>query len=165
MTNKHVKLSIDTCCDPYILEIVDRYLPIVWPLGMWNSRSIFIALTSRYKALHSSLFNTPVGLSTSWCFEYRYLLSPVRGRWSCRWIPISLPNRSRRIGMIDTFEKKGVRRVSVVQRQQLSIEILTNLLIKTSTLYYRKSAVLKQKARSRCRHILLSSKVFIQTIG
>ena len=35
--------------------------------------------------------------------------------------------------MIDTFEKKGVRGLSVVeQRQQLSIEILTNLSIKIS---------------------------------
>ena len=51
--------------------------------------------------------------------------------------------------MIDTFEKKGVRGLSVVeQRQQLSIEILTNLSIKTSTRYYGKSAVLKQKAIS-----------------
>ena len=51
--------------------------------------------------------------------------------------------------MIDTLEKKVVRGVSVVQQQQQrSIEILTNLSIKTSTMYYRKSAVLKQKARS-----------------
>ena len=70
--------------------------------------------------------------------------------------------------MIDTFEKKGVRGLSVVeQRQQLSIEILTNLSIKTclNTRYYRKSAVVKQKARSRSMYILLSSKVFIQTIA
>ena len=61
--------------------------------------------------------------------------------------------------MIDTLEKKVVRGVSVVQQQQQrSIEILTNLSIKTSTMYYRKSAVLKQKARSRSRYILLSSK-------
>ena len=69
--------------------------------------------------------------------------------------------------MIDTLEKKVVRGVAVQQQQQLSIEILTNLSIKTSinTRYYRKSAVLKQKARSGSRHILLSSKVFIQTIA
>ena len=36
--------------------------------------------------------------------------------------------------MTDPLEKKGVSGVSVVeQRQQLSIEILTNLSIKTST--------------------------------
>ena len=52
--------------------------------------------------------------------------------------------------MSDTLEKKVVRGVSVQQQQQLSIELLTNLSIKTSTRYYRKSAVLKQKAsRSR----------------
>ena len=62
----------------------------------------------------------------------------------------SLPNGSRRIGMIDTLERNRVRGVSVQQQQQLSIELLTNLSIKTSTRYYRKSAVLKQKAsRSR----------------
>ena len=44
--------------------------------------------------------------------------------------------------MIDTLETKVVRHVSVHQ-QQLSIEILTNLSIKTSTRYYRKFAVLK----------------------
>ena len=70
--------------------------------------------------------------------------------------------------MIDTLAKKLVRGVSVVQQQQqLSIEIITSLSIKTSinTRYYRKSAVLKQKARSRSRYILLSSKVFIRTIA
>ena len=69
--------------------------------------------------------------------------------------------------MSDTLEKKVVRGVSVQQQQQLSIESLTNLSIKTSinTRYYRKSAVLKQKARSRSRYMLLSSKVFIQTIA
>ena len=49
--------------------------------------------------------------------------------------------------MIDTVEKNVASGVSVVQQQQqLSIEILTNLSIKTSTntRYYRKSAVLKQ---------------------
>ena len=51
--------------------------------------------------------------------------------------------------MSDTLEKKAVRDVFVLQQQQQSIEILTNLSIKTSTRYYRKSAVLKQKARSR----------------
>ena len=73
----------------------------------------------------------------------------------------SLPNGSRRIGMIDTLERNRVRGVSVQQQQQLSIESLTNLSIKTSinTRYYRKSAVLKQKARSRSRYILLSSKL------
>ena len=35
--------------------------------------------------------------------------------------------------MIDTLEKKVVRGVAVQQQQQLSIEILTNLSIKTST--------------------------------
>ena len=65
--------------------------------------------------------------------------------------------------MIDTLEKTLVRGVSVVQQQQqLSIEILS---IKTSTRYYRKAAVLKQKARSRSGYVLLSSKVFIQTIA
>ena len=143
-----------------------RLIPVVWPIGMWNCRSISVALTSRYRALYTSLLNTPVGLSTSWCIEYRYLFSPVIGRWNCRWIPLSLPNRSRGFGIIDTLEKKGVGGVSVVQqRQQLSIEILTNLLIKTSTRYYRKAAVLKQKARSRSGYVLLSSKVFIQTIA
>ena len=63
--------------------------------------------------------------------------------------------------MIDTLEKKVVRDASVQQQQQLSIEILTNISIKTSTRYYRKSAVLKQKARSRSRYIIISSKVFI----
>ena len=68
--------------------------------------------------------------------------------------------------MIDTLEKKRVTDVSVVeQQQQLSIEILKNLSIKTSTGYYRKSAVLEQKARSRSMYILLSSKLFIQTIA
>ena len=67
--------------------------------------------------------------------------------------------------MIDTLEK--VVRGDSVQQQQRSIEILTNLSIKTSinARYYRKSAALKQKARSRSRYILLSSKVFIQTIA
>ena len=74
-------------------------------------------------------------------------------------------NRSRGIGMIDTLEKKVVRGVAVQQQQQLSIEILTNLSIKTSTRYYRKCAVLKQKPRSRSRNILLSSKVFVQTMA
>ena len=66
---------------------------------------------------------------------------------------ISLPNGSRGIGMIDGLDKKVGRGVSVVQQQQqqLSIAILTNLSIKTSTRYYRKSAFLKQKARSRSR--------------
>ena len=53
--------------------------------------------------------------------------------------------------MTDTLEKMVVRAVSVVQQhqqQQLSIEIITNLSIKTSTRYYGKSAVLKQKAIS-----------------
>ena len=76
---------------------------------------------------------------------------------------------SRGICIIDTLEKKVVTCVSVVQQQQqLSIEIVTNLSIKHSvhTRYYRKSAVVsKQKARTRSRHILLSSKVFIQTIA
>ena len=63
--------------------------------------------------------------------------------------------------MIDTLEKKVVRDASVQQQQQLSIEILTNISIKTSTRYYRNSAVLKQKARSRSRYIIISSKVFI----
>ena len=67
--------------------------------------------------------------------------------------------------MIDTLEKKRVTDVSVVEQQQLSIEILKNLSIKTSTGYYRKSAVLEQKARSRSMYILLSSKLFIQTIA
>ena len=68
--------------------------------------------------------------------------------------------------MIDTLEKKVVRGASAVQQQQqLLIEILTNLSIKTSTRYYRKSTVLKQKVKSRSRYILLSSKVFIQTIA
>ena len=63
--------------------------------------------------------------------------------------------------MIGTLEKKVVRGVSVVQQQQqLSIEILTNLPIKTSTRYYR-----KKKARRRLRYMLLSSKVFIQTVA
>ena len=54
-----------------------------------------------------------------------------------------------------TLEKKGARDVSVgQQQQQLSIETLTNLPIKTSPSYYRKSAVLKQKARSRSRYTL-----------
>ena len=64
--------------------------------------------------------------------------------------------------------KKLVRGVSVVQQQQqLSFEILTNLSIVTSinARFYRKSAVLKEKATSRSRYILLSSKVFIQTIA
>ena len=67
--------------------------------------------------------------------------------------------------MIDTLEKKVVRDASVQQQQQLSIEILTNISIKTSTRYYRKSTVLKQKVKSRSRYILLSSKVSIQTIA
>ena len=70
--------------------------------------------------------------------------------------------------MIGTLAKKIVRGVSVVQQQQhLSIEILTNLSIRTSvyTRCYRKSAVLRQKPTSRSRYILLSSKVFIQTIA
>ena len=68
--------------------------------------------------------------------------------------------------MIDTLEKKVVRGASAVQQQQqLLIEILTNLSIKTSTRYYRKSTVLKQKVKSRSRYILLSSKVSIQTIA
>ena len=113
VTNRHVKLSIDTFCDQQVREIVDRYLPLVWPIGLWNCLSTSIALTSRYKALYNSLLSTPVGLSTSWCLDYRYLLSPVIGRWHCGWIPISLPNRSRGIGIIDTLEKKGVRGVSV----------------------------------------------------
>ena len=131
VTNRHVKLSIDTFCDQQVREIVDRYLPLVWPIGLWNCLSTSIALTSRYKALYNSLLSTPVGLSTSWCLDYRYLLSPVIGRWNGRWIPISLPNRSRGIGTIDNLQKTGVRGVSIVQqRQQLSIEILTNLSIK-----------------------------------
>ena len=67
--------------------------------------------------------------------------------------------------MIDTLEKKVVRGISVQQQQQLSIEILTNLSIKTclNTRYYRKYAVVKQKARSTSTYMLLSSKVFIQT--
>ena len=61
-----------------------------------------------------------------------------------------------------------MRRVSAFQQQQqLSIEILTKPIDQTSTntMYYRKSAVLKQKARSRSGYILLSSKLFIQTIA
>ena len=73
-------------------------------------------------------------------------------------------SQSRGIGMIDTLEKKVVRDASV-QQQQLSIEILRNLSIETSTRCYRKSAVLKQKARRRSRYILLTSKVLIRTIA
>ena len=67
--------------------------------------------------------------------------------------------------MIVTLEKKVVRGVSsvAIQQQQLSIDIVTNLSIKTSinTWYYRKSAVSKQKASSRSRYILLSSRYIL----
>ena len=59
----------------------------------------------------------------------------------------------------------------VQQQQQLSIEIFTTLSIKTVfniyTRCYRKSAILKQKARSRSRyvHIAIIYKLFIQTIA
>ena len=70
--------------------------------------------------------------------------------------------------MIDTLEKNVVRGVPVVrQRQQLSTEILTNLSIKTSTWRDCKSAVvfvLKQKATSTSRYILLSSNVSFETM-
>ena len=137
VTIRYVKLSIDTSC------LTSRYVKLSIDIYCFDQYH------GRYKALYNILLKTPVGLSTTWSIEYRYILYPVIG-WNCRWIPISLPNRSRGIGMSDTLEKKVVRGVSVQQQQQLSIELLTNLSIKTSTRYYRKSAVLKQKAsRSR----------------
>ena len=67
--------------------------------------------------------------------------------------------------MIDALEKQELEVVKCfcsAAAAMISIEILTNLSIKTSTRYYRKCAVLKQKARSRSTYILLSTKVFIQ---
>ena len=71
-----------------------------------------------------------------------------------------LSNRFRGIDSIDAFAKKMARGVSVIKQkqQQLSIEILTNLSINRSSIntrYYRKSAALKQKARTRSRYVLL----------
>ena len=78
-----------------------------------------------------------------------------------------MPNRSARIAMIDALEKKVliVKSFCSAAAAMISIDILTNLSIKTSTRYYRKSSVSKQKARSRSWYILLSSKVFIQAIA
>ena len=59
-----------------------------------------------------------------------------------------------------------MRGVSVVQQQrQLSIKILTNASIKIyyNTKHYRKSAVLKQKARSRSRYIHIAT-IFLCTL-
>ena len=64
--------------------------------------------------------------------------------------------------------KKRSERFSVQQQQQLSIEILTNLSNKTSmNTRYNRTSVVKEKARSRSRCILLrvSSEVLTQTIA